>query len=221
MIADMNRIGPAELKRFAEKLDRLPPATTMRQAILGERDFFLDPLIDDLSKPGGKEKAFAQFGILDFNDPHLDPDYKAIKKMSSEQLLEGAIGVRPFYEKMAALTELPPSEFKRIKEQVEADLADPHMKETTRTIAKMILPAIVPAMQNEARHKLQLAMLKAAIAVQLQGPEALSNPAYLDPFAKAAFQYEKLDGGFRLQSKTPNPRTDKPITLEIGKGLIE
>jgi hypothetical protein len=47
----------------------------------------------------------------------------------------------------------------------------------------------------------------------------LSNPAYHDPFAKAAFQYEKLDGGFRLQSKTRNPRTDKPMTLETGAGF--
>jgi len=213
--ADMNRMGPAETKQFAEKFDRLPPATTVSQAVLGERDIFLDPIIKLLSKPGGKEKMFEQFGIVDANDPVI----KALKGMSREQLLEGAVGMRPLYEKLAALMELPLSKTGKDEEKVSAWLADPSVKETTRTMAKTLLPGIV-ALKAEVRQKLCLALLKAAVAVQQHGPEALSNPAYHDPYANAAFQYEKLKDGFRLRSKTPNPRTGKPMSLETGKGLI-
>jgi hypothetical protein len=213
--ADINRMGPAELRQFAEKLDHLPAAVTVGQAVLGERDMFLDPAIRLLSKPGGKEKLFEQFGAVDANDPVV----KTLKGMSREQLLEGAIGVRPLYAKLAALMELPPAEMKKNEEKVAAWMADPSLNEPTRTLAKMVLPGIV-AVKAEIRYKLYLALLRAAIAVQRQGPDALSNPAYYDPFAKAAFQYEKLGDGFRLQSKTPNPTTGKPLALQTGKGLI-
>lgn len=214
---EMNRMGPVELKQFAEQLKRLPPATTIRQAVLGDRDIFLESLINNLSKADGKEKVFAQYGISDSNDPFV----RALKEMSRERILEGAVGARPFYEKLATLMETPPSEINGINEKVAAALADPHVKEMTRIIIKANMSPFIPAKQSEVRQQIRLALLQAAIAVQQQGPEALSNPVYHDPFAKAAFQYDKVNGEFRLQSKTPNPRTGKPITLEVGKGLSE
>jgi hypothetical protein len=214
-VADLNRMGPAELRQFAEKFDRLPPIINVSQAVLAERDMFLDPIIKLLSQPGGKEKVFEQFGGLPGNDPVT----QALRGMSREQLLEGVIGVRPYYDKLAKLMEQGHSQMKKNEETVAKWLADPNLKEPTRTMAKMVLPGIA-ALKAEVRYKLSLALLRAAIAVQLEGPEALSNPAYHDPFANAPFQYEKLTGGFRLQSKTPNPVTNKPLALETGKGMV-
>ena len=74
---------------------------------------FLDPPIRLLSKPGGKEKMFQQFGEPTPNDPVVRP----LKGMSRKQLLEGAIGVRPFYEKLAALTEQCPLGVEKNKEK--------------------------------------------------------------------------------------------------------
>jgi hypothetical protein len=207
-VADMDRMGPAALKQLAERLDRLPPATTLRQAVIAERDLFLEPMIRDLSKPGAKkmmEKLFADA-----------KEMKVLKDLSEEQILEGAIGMRPLYEKFAAMMELPPSEIKQAEDKI---LADPNLSGPTRTMARLFAPAFVPMAQQEVNHNLRLALLRAAIGVQQQGEKALRDPACLDPLAKAAFQYEKTSRGFRLQSKTPNPQTGKPIALETGKGL--
>jgi hypothetical protein len=184
----------------------------MHEAVLAEKRVYLDFLVREVSKPGGKETLLKAAPNPD------DPSFKLIRDMSEEQLREGLIGAQPLYDKIAAMTQLPSSEVKKAEQRL---LADPNLKGPTRTIAQFCLPAIVPITQNEAAHKLRLALLQAAIAVQQQGPEALSNAARQDPLAKAAFRYEKADGGFRLQSKTANPRTGKPIALETGKGLSE
>jgi hypothetical protein len=214
--AELNRMGTAELRIFAEKLDSLPPGATTRQAVLGERDLFIDPIIRVLSQPDGKEKMFQEFGDVDAGDPSV----KALKALSREQLLEGAKGVRPLYDKLAALMDQPLADVKKNEEKLAAWLADPSLSEPTRAMAKMILPGYSGVMKADVRYKLCLRLLRAAVAVKLEGPEALSNPAYHDPFANAPFQYEKLGDGFRLQSKTPNPKTGKPLALKTGKGFI-
>jgi hypothetical protein len=214
--AELNRMGTAELKIFAEKLDSLPPGATTKQAVLGERDLFLDPVVRTLSQPDGKEKMFQEFGDGNANDPATN----ALRALSREQLLEGAKGVRPLYDKLAALMEQPLADVKKNEEKLAAWLADPSLNEPTRAMAKMILPGYTGVMKANVRYRLCLSLLRAAVAVKLEGPEALSNPAYHDPFANAPFQYEKLGDGFRLQSKTPNPKTGKPLALEAGKGFI-
>jgi hypothetical protein len=213
---ELNRMGTAELRVFAEKLGSLPPAVMPRQAVLGERDLFIDPIIRVLSKPDGKEKMFQAFGDVDASDPAI----KALKSLSREQLLEGAKGVRPLYDKLAALMDQPIADVEKNEEKLAAWLADPALNEPTRAVAKMILPGYGAVIRADVRYKLCLTLLRAAVAVKLEGPETLSNPAYHDPFAKAPFLYEGLGDGFRLQSKTPNPETGKPLVLETGKGFI-
>jgi hypothetical protein len=215
-VAELNRMGTAELRIFAEKLDSLPPTVMPRQAVLGERDLFIDPIIRVLSKPDGKEKMFQAFGEVDANDPAI----KALKSLSREQLLEGAKGVRPLYDKLAALMDQPIADVKKNEEKLAAWLADPALNESARAMAKVTLPGYGAVIRADVRYKLCLRLLRAAVAVRLEGPEALSNPAYHDPFANAPFQYEKLGDGFRLTSITPNPKTDKPLILETGKEFI-
>jgi hypothetical protein len=214
--AELNRMGTAELRVFAEKLDSLPPCATVKQAVLGERDLFIDSIIRTLSQPGGKEKMLQEFG----DTSNTDPSVKALKALSREQLLEGVKGVRPLYDRLAAMMEQPLADMKTNEEKLAAWLADPSLDEPTRVMAKMVLPGYSGVLKAHVRYKLCLRLLRAAVAVKLEGPEALSKPAYHDPFANAPFQYEKLADGFRLLSKTPNPKTGKPLALEPGKGFI-
>jgi hypothetical protein len=208
-VVDFDRMSPDELNLFAEKISRLPPAISMRDAILKERELFIDPVIHILSTPGGKENMLK---VLDGSGESLN----AIRNLSSKQLLEGVIALRSFYEKLAALCELPPSEIADAEKQL---LANSDLKEPGRAWARLLMPTIGLAMQAEAKAKLRLALLKAAIAVRQHGPETLANTAYHDPFAKTPFSYEKSNGGFRLQSKTLDPKTGRTMTLETGKGF--
>ncbi len=68
----------------------------------------------------------------------------------------------------------------------------------------------------EAAHQTRLALLKAAIAERLHGPEVLDKDAYRDPFGTGPFKYTKTAGGFKLQA-TLTDRKDQPVSLTVGR----
>jgi len=57
-------------------------------------------------------------------------------------------------------------------------------------------------------------MLAAAIAVQLDGQDALKD--YSDPVVGGRFEYAPFQGGFEIRSKFKGPG-DKPVSLTVGR----
>jgi len=203
----LGEIPPAQLDEFAARLDRLPAATTMRRAMEVEKECLLEGFIRDLSGPGGKEKlASFQKSIGADGDPNV----KALRAFSREQLLDGLIALRPIYDRLATMMDRPPAEMKA----TESLLAG--LSPAARALGMALLPAAAACRTNEVAHQTRLAMLKAALAVVRRGPEALRAEALKDPYAGGPFSYEKTAGGFRLVSKTLD-RDRKPITLEVGQ----
>jgi hypothetical protein len=83
--------------------------------------------------------------------------------------------------------------------------------------AGVLVQTIAGAMDRvygaEARMRVKLAMLKAAAAVVLEGPESLKRTA--DPFGAGSFEYRKLQKGFELKSKLEFD--GKPVVLIVGQ----
>lgn len=200
-------LQPAQLQEFAERLDRLPAATTMHRAMESEKECLLEPFIRDLSRPEGKEKAMS---LLKSLGDEKDPNRKALRDFSREQLLEGLIALRPLYDKIAAMMDRPPAEMK----SVESLLAG--TSPAARALGMGLLPASVACRASEVTHQTRLAMFKAALAVVRSGPEQLKAEGFNDPYAGGPFSYEKTAAGFRLTSKTKD-RDGKPIVLEVGR----
>jgi hypothetical protein len=63
------------------------------------------------------------------------------------------------------------------------------------------------------RADVRRALLAAAIAVQLEGRDALKN--HPDPVGGGAFEYVAFEGGFELHSKLKVQ--DKPVALTVGR----
>ena len=72
------------------------------------------------------------------------------------------------------------------------------------------------ARRVEAVHQTRLALLRAAIAVQLDGLDALQANAHRDPYGAGPLTYAKTDNGFTLRS-TLIDRKDKPVELTVGR----
>jgi hypothetical protein len=202
----LGELKPAELDDFAARVDRLPAATTMRRCMQVEKESLLEGFIREISKPGGKQRMADV--IKSLGGPE-DANVKAIEKVSREELRDGAIALRPVYDKVAAMMDLPPAEMK----DPQSLLAG--LSPAARALGMGLLPAAMNCRQSEVTHQTKLVMLKAAIAVVRGGPEALKAEAHKDPYADGAFSYEKTPGGFRLISKTPG-RDGKPVTLDVG-----
>ena len=178
----------------------------MRQAMQTEKEQMLEWLIRSLSDPAKKDAASRVLRDLAESD---DANLKSLRDVSREQVLEGAIALRPVYDKVVAMMDAPPAEMKD-PESVLAGLSP-----AARSLGMGLLPAAMKCRTREIVYQTRLAMLKAAFAAVRGGAEELKAEALRDPHADGAFLFEKTDGGFRLVSKTLES-DGKPVTMVVG-----
>ena len=110
-----------------------------------------------------------------------------------------------FYGLWAPRFGLPPDQFEKAY-RVEFD-------ELSRTnpVARQFTLALARFRWAESYEQTRRALLRAAIAVRMEGPQALNK--HLDPYDKKPFTYANVDGGFRLQSRLADGGV--PISLLI------
>jgi len=84
-------------------------------------------------------------------------------------------------------------------------------------LVRSIVPAVSRAWYHEAEGRTRLAMLRAAMHVNLEGREALKK--HRDPYGDGPFEYRPLENGrFELKSRLSIPIPRKgPLTLTVGK----
>jgi hypothetical protein len=122
------------------------------------------------------------------------------------------------YERMAKNQDLPLDQFVQVWEaEVAKQSGNPVFRE---------LAAFFPKMRwFTARAELRRALLSAALAVQLDGPDALKN--HPDPLTGGPFEHAAFEGGFELRSKFRlsermqsklelDERSAQPQTLTVG-----
>jgi hypothetical protein len=203
----LNKLGPAELKRLSQGIEGLPTAMTFSQSLIAEAHIIHETAIKTLSEPGGKEKFLRLYGGDE------DPMDKILRRLSQEQLREMEIKLRAVYERLAEIAELPLPEFDNASEEL---LSDEQLREPARIPATVTVRYVrkirVGSIDKYVTH---WAMFQAAIAVCENGEAALSAERYQDSLVGGPFSYEKTPNGFRLKSKML--RVDGyPFSFEFG-----
>jgi hypothetical protein len=138
---------------------------------------------------------------------------------SADGVLKVAEAVRPSYGLLAKKLDVPLDEFQKVFECVES-------KQAGNPVFKLCLSALDRMRWLQARAGVRRAMLSAALAVQLDGRDALKD--YSDPVVGGPFVYVAFEGGFELRSKwnlddklRAKWKLDKqsfpPVTLSIGR----
>ncbi len=106
------------------------------------------------------------------------------------------------HDELIPHADLPPDQFAKKLKAVESKAG------------QSLAPTIEKVSHIQARARARMAMLKAAIAVQVKGPDALKP--IKDPYGDGPFEYKRRGSGFELRSKL---RVDgKPVTLTVGGG---
>jgi hypothetical protein len=100
--------------------------------------------------------------------------------------------LRSWYPQLAEQMELPLDQFAKEQERAAIKLA-------ANPMYKRFVPAILRCRWDKARADVRRALLSAALAVQLDGPDALKH--HPDPVAGGPFDYVAFKGGFELRSK--------------------
>src|SRR5205807_4099650 len=100
-----------------------------------------------------------------------------------------AEALRPLYAQMPRMLDLPFDQF-------EMDWERESRKQAANPVFKRLFPAIAKVRNAQARAEIRRAMVSAAVAVQIDGKDALK--AHPDPVVGDAFDYAAFDGGFEL-----------------------
>jgi hypothetical protein len=117
-----------------------------------------------------------------------------------------AEAARPSYALMAEKIKLPLARF-------EKEFQRESTRQAGNPVFKLFFPAVAKIGQSQARAEVRRALLWAAFAVQIDGPDALKT--HPDPVAGCPFEYTKFAGGFELRSKFG--QDGHPLSLTVGR----
>ncbi len=114
------------------------------------------------------------------------------------------------YRTLIAILSLPPKEALALTPAFYAELKD---KKWSRLLSRLVLSVIGDFYKYDLKHPTRFTMLKAAIALRLEGEEALSR--FPDPYSGKLFEYRKTEGGFELKAPELPARNASNGVLEF------
>ena len=126
---------------------------------------------------------------------------------TAEGVVKFAVDALPSYDKMAKHLELPLDAFER-------EFKRDGIVHASNPVYNVFFPALAKARQANLRAEVRRALFSAALAVQLDGQNALTT--HLDPIVGDRFDYFPFKKGFELRSKMKGP-DGKPLSLSIGR----
>jgi hypothetical protein len=201
------KLDDATLKHLAERLDALPQAATLDQAMVTERDYFGNWAIrwlKEQERTAGRNLR-ANVRALLVGNQDTDEVMKLVDDNSAKRLIDAMEALGPFYEEERRLVGLPRDQFLERWPEFER-------KQSANPVARLVMPSLKNIVDSRDRAAARLAMLKAAVAVARDGRSALAK--HPDPFGNGPFQYTARPHGFELRSaRKPD---DKPVTLTVG-----
>jgi hypothetical protein len=207
------KLDPAMIKGLKQRLDALPQGGNPVAALRDCEAKTLEWFIRKLKSAKTTESLLALLAPLTAPPEGKvgDPIAGARALLdecggTSTGVLKFAEAARPSYALMAKSLALSVGQF-------EKEFEGERMRQAGNPVFKLFFPALVKVRSAQARADVRKALLSAAFAVQLDGPDALK--AHPDPFVGGSFEYTKFGGGFELCSKFE--QDGHPLTLTVGR----
>jgi len=207
------RLDAKMIKDLKTHLDALPPGGSQATALLVCEEKTLEWFIRKVKEAKDKETLLAYLTLLGVTEGKdaRNPAEKArdfLEKCggTADGVVKFAEETRPSYALLAKKLALPPDQFEKAFE-LEAK------KQAGNSVFKVFFPAILKCRWAQARADVRRALLSAALAVQLDGRDALKK--HPDPVVGGPFEYVAFVGGFELRSKLKQT-DDKPVALTVG-----
>jgi hypothetical protein len=185
------RLDAKTLMAVKKRLEALPPVESVATALKFEEYFALDWLVGKIKEAKDRESLLTLLGRL-CDSPEKGRAFFKECGGTTEGVLQFTEETRQAYARMAKKLDLPLDEFEK-----EWD------REVKRQAGNQVFSWVFPALHRvrlaQLRADVRRALLSAAIAVQLEGRDALKN--HPDPVAGGPFDYVAFEGGFELRSK--------------------
>jgi hypothetical protein len=186
------KLKAEQLAKVAAALDAPVGGSVMADVVRGEKKYMVEWLIQKLKDAeAAKKGSWREFlhSVLDFNEgkefAKNARDIESVMKMLED--------MKPAYDELAKLVELPAAEFDR---QYPA-FANQLRRENAGF--RLLMPAMEKAVEAQRRNQVQRALFRAGIEVVQGGAGKVEQTK--DPFGDGPFAYRPVEGGFQLTSK--------------------
>jgi hypothetical protein len=212
------RLDAKPLRALQKRLEVLPPGGTAVTGLKLEEQFALDWFVRQVKEAKDRESLLALLGRA-YDSPEKGRAFLKECGGTARGVLACAEQTRQSYALMAKKLALPPEQF---WEEEEREVR----KRVGNPVFRMLFPAIQKVRLLQARHDIRRALLAAALAVQLDGKDALKK--HRDPVGGGPFAYVAFKGGFELRSTWKldeklrakwkmDEQYGKPVTLTVGR----
>jgi hypothetical protein len=208
------RLSARMIRDLQTRLAALPPGGTPAKALGFEEKFGLDWLVRTVKETKDKDKLLALLAplFLSEGEGRTSPEKLAaegrvfLEKCGGTPagVLKFAEELRPSYALMAQKLSLPLDQFAREFQREE-------QKQAGNPVFKPIFAALDRVRLQQARADVRRALLAAALAVQVEGRDALKK--HPDPVVGDPFEYTPFEGGFELRSRLKGA----PLVLTVGR----
>jgi hypothetical protein len=208
----LNSFDRESLARLTARLDALPPAPSMADSLKLESSMTVDWAVKKVRNAGPNPNWHGVLGFLDIGDEGK-PAQKTVEQLVQEsggtaEAVAGKIeALLPFYaeaEKLANAS-LTQAEFNRQAQELASRYA-------ANPFAKPILPDLARAHDAVIAAQTRMVVLRAAVAVVQNGPDAVKQ--FTDPGEHQPIAYQARPHGFELTSKVTY--RNQPLTLTVG-----
>ena len=196
------KLDPGTIKALKTRLDALPEGGNPAVGLRACEEKTLEWFIRKVKSAKDKESLvalLAPFAVLaDQPEGKARDSAEGGRALLDEcggtaaGVLKFAEATRPSYGRMAEKMALPLAQF-------EKEFERETMRQAGNPVFKVFFPALAKVRRSQARADVRRALLSAAFAVQLDGPDALKT--HPDPVVGGPFEYARFAGGFELRSK--------------------
>jgi hypothetical protein len=209
-------LDPSSVRNLMARLNALPQGGNPAEGLRACEEKTLDWFINKVKSAKDKEGLVAVLHPLAVVASHpegqghdqADEGRTLLERCggTATGVLKFAEETRPSYPLMADRIGLPLPEFeKAFESETKRQAGNP--------VFKLFFPAVAKVRNSQARAEVRRALLSAAFAVRLDGPDALKT--HTDPVACAPFEYTRFNGGFELRSRFG--QDGQPLSLLVGR----
>ena len=223
---DLPKLNPEMLRSLAKRLDGLPQGGSQASALpLEERSFEIS-LVRPMKQVKDKEGLVNLLSQIVVSEGNAETSRDRASKLLDEcgGTAEGVLAhVAALHESYAKMTQMAAMPLDRCVEAWERE------KQAQASNAVFnVFAGLVPMIRwRQLQAETRMALLRAAMAVQLEGARALGNrsdPINNEPFVQVPF----IDGGFELRTKQGlkddlraklklDEKSKEPLTLTVGE----
>ena len=222
---DLPRLNPEMLRSLAKGLDGLPKGGSQVSALPIEERSFEISLVRPVKQVKDKEGLVNLFSQIFVSEGNAETSRNQASKLveecggTAEGVLAKAAALHESYVRMGQMAALP------LNRCVEAWEQEKQLQATNPVFH--IFAGLVPMIRwRQLQAETRMALLRAAVAVQLEGAGALENRT--DPINNERFVQIPFDGGFELRTNRglgddlrPKLKLDEkskePLSLTVGQ----